>query len=552
MNSVSRSVRFGIVGHGTAFPEWQARCIDGLLSCPEVRPVLLLIDPTQAGIGPQVPALLWARSLLSRSSAGQLVDFGARLQGVPSLPCREPDPRGAPSGFAPETLRRIREEKVDFLLHLGTMTVTGEALRAPAHGIWAFRFGGGKDAPGEPPGFWEVYRGDFATRAALVRLGDGADEGTVLVEGYFRTSLESYPRTADAVLLGVAGWPAAACRDLLAGRAGSQRSGQASASLAPVRPPTNAESTRLLGMEFIRTAGALYRGLVRHDDWTIGVVDAPIHAFLEKDFRPDIDWIPPPGDSRFIADPFGLEVDGGLHIIYEDFDYRTARGTIAAIPADRPVPRTPPRVAIELGVPSSYPYLFRHDGQVYCIPETRISREATLHRLISFPDRWEKVGPLVRGVAAVDSTVFEHHGRWWLLCTDQDQGENLRLFVWHAPRLEGPWEPHASNPVRTDVRSSRPAGTPFVVAGHLYRPAQDCSRTYGGRVVVNRVVRLTPTEFEEETVASVGPFSGTPFPEGVHTLSAVGERTVLDGKRYRFMPRAVPYVVRRGIAGARP
>ena len=40
--------------------------------------------------------------------------------------------------------------------------------------------------------------------------------------------------------------------------------------------------------------------------------------------------------------------------------------------------------------------------------------------------------------------------------------------------------------VKTDVRSARPAGTPFVYQGELYRPAQDCSRTYGGSIVIHR------------------------------------------------------------------
>src|SRR5439155_16783323 len=116
--------------------------------------------------------------------------------------------------------------------------------------------------------------------------------------------------------------------------------------------------------------------------------------------------------------------------------------------------------------------------------------------------------------------------RWWLACTRRDVGENMPLFVWHARSLEGPWEPHALNPVKADIRSSRPAGTPFVHRDILYRPAQDSSRMYGGGIVINRVLRLTPTEFKEEPAAAVEPFSEGPFPDGIHTLSAVGEITL--------------------------
>jgi hypothetical protein len=124
------------------------------------------------------------------------------------------------------------------------------------------------------------------------------------------------------------------------------------------------------------------------------------------------------------------------------------------------------------------------------------------------------------------------------------------LHAWHAPDLFGPWVPHAGNPVKTDVRSSRPAGRPFVHRGQLYRPAQDCSRTYGGAVTINRVVRLSPTAFEEETIAVVEPYVDSPYPYGVHTLSTAGEYTVIDGKGRMFVPMEVRRIMQRFLRGA--
>jgi hypothetical protein len=103
----------------------------------------------------------------------------------------------------------------------------------------------------------------------------------------------------------------------------------------------------------------------------------------------------------------------------------------------------------------------------------------------------------------------------------------------------GPWLPHALNPVKTDARSARPAGTPFVVAGRLYRPSQDNSRIYGGRVVVNEVEVLTPDDFAERRVGFVQPWPGSPYPDGLHTLSAVGGRTLIDGNRRHLVKGAL-------------
>jgi hypothetical protein len=68
-------------------------------------------------------------------------------------------------------------------------------------------------------------------------------------------------------------------------------------------------------------------------------------------------------------------------------------------------------------------------------------------------------------------------------------------------------------------------------SGHLYRPAQDCSKKYGGAVVLNRVTKLTPSEFQEEQASIIAPYKNSPFPDGIHTTSSVGEYTLIDGKR---------------------
>ncbi|HEY8475333.1 MAG TPA: hypothetical protein VIN09_00545, partial [Chloroflexota bacterium] len=169
---------------------------------------------------------------------------------------------------------------------------------------------------------------------------------------------------------------------------------------------------------------------------------------------------------------------------------------------------------------------------------------------VRFPSRWEKVATLVEGAAVVDPTVFFFEGRWWLLGADQETGSNNTLYAWHADDLFGPWVPHRANPLKTDVRSSRPAGTPFLHEGHLYRPAQDCSTTYGGSVVINRVTRLTPSEFHEEPVAVLRPDPKGPYPHGLHHISFAGGVTVVDGCVVTFVPEAFLQGARRAVRRA--
>jgi hypothetical protein len=272
--------------------------------------------------------------------------------------------------------------------------------------------------------------------------------------------------------------------------------------------------------------------LMRADVWNVGVVDAPIETFLTPGARPLVHWLPHPPRNATIADPFALVTEGGMIILAEQLDYGIDKGYIIVLD---PNGRAAARAVLTSDVHMSYPYLIEHEGRIFCIPETGTAREVRLYEATAFPDTWVQRATLIEGFAVLDPTVFQHEGRWWLLCSNQDGPADATLYAWHAPDLFGPWTPHARNPLKEDLSSSRPAGTPFVHEGQLYRPAQDGTRTYGGALVINRVLRLTPTEFAEEFVTNVKPFRDGPYPDGLHTLTACGARTIIDGKRRAYV-----------------
>jgi hypothetical protein len=121
-------------------------------------------------------------------------------------------------------------------------------------------------------------------------------------------------------------------------------------------------------------------------------------------------------------------------------------------------------------------------------------------------------------------------GRWWLFATRPGRHSLTKLYLWWADDLTGPWTPHPLNPVKTDVRSARPAGTPFIHDGRLYRPAQDCVDGYGSAVALCEVTTLTPTAFEERVVNVVRADPSWARPFGLHTLAAARDRTLLDAR----------------------
>jgi hypothetical protein len=53
--------------------------------------------------------------------------------------------------------------------------------------------------------------------------------------------------------------------------------------------------------------------------------------------------------------------------------------------------------------------------------------------------------------------------------------------------------------------------------------------------VLNQVEVLSPTSFFERPVKALGPAASSPYPDGLHTLSAAGTRTLVDGYGRRFV-----------------
>jgi hypothetical protein len=299
------------------------------------------------------------------------------------------------------------------------------------------------------------------------------------------------------------------------------------------------------------SAGSFWRRLFFSSSWNMGVARAPIESFARDRALPDVEWFPKREVSRFAADPFGITVDG-KHVVLCESLFQGADGTICSTSFDAVGGGWGPlKPSLELPFHLSYPYVFEHEGVVYCVPEASASGEIALYRASGFPDSWEKCATLVADFGGVDSTLVQHGGRWWLFCGDIADRADSKLYLFHADELFGPWHPHPANPVKIDVRSSRGAGTPFVVDGALYRPAQDCSLTYGGRVVVNRVTTLTTTEFVEDRASVVEPDGRGVFRYGLHTLSRFGDLTLIDGKQRYFSMSRVTRIARRPLEDLR-
>jgi len=556
------SLRFGLLCDGLTLARWQVRCLEQLMAVDGVSLELVVLNeepPPPTGWRTKLRTLrnghfLWGlfRRLGARRPAPAFVveDVSERLANIPKLNCR-PERRGRFSQHFPAAdLEAVRASGVDFLLRFGFGILRGEILKTPRYGVWSFHHDDVDRYRGMPPGFWEIFHGDKISGAVLQRLTNRLDGGVILQRGFFRTIRTSYPENINAVLMGSTDWPAKVCGDLLAGAA-DYVDGPPTRSTAPiVYRPRDHQMIRFLLLMLRNRLVKQWENLFRAEQWNVGIVDAPIASFLHRDRVGEVRWLTPRNRRWFSADAFALEREGRTTILLEDYDHARRNGTISCCESDDAGGFGPLRPCLDLGVHMSYPYLFEHDGEIYCIPETHRLRQVRLLRAVEFPDRWEHVETLIDDFAALDATVLEHDGKWWMFCTDADHGSLTKLHIFWAPELIGPWRAHAGNPVKCDVRSSRPAGTPFMHEGTLIRPGQDSTNTYGGAIAFHRVLRLTETQFEEEKVSTLAPDPDGPFSEGLHTICKLGDRVVVDGKRHVFIRDSYRHALRRKLRRA--
>jgi hypothetical protein len=403
------------------------------------------------------------------------------------------------------------------------LSVQGELH--PPLGHWRFVYG--PEGRLRDPCTHEHAAGE---RGAMVRLVAIAADGhaTQLEAGVIKAVTHSLSATRARMLEAVVDWPARALRRILDSSSRELRGPHveiaAGDRASPPAAPSVFDGARAYARRFAREA--------IEEHWTVGVIRKPVHHVIDSFDANDIQWLTlPPGWA--LADPCGgIERNGRLTVLAEAYDFSDRQGRIVAFDVQDARIVSPPREVLRLPVHVSYPHLIFHGTHIYCLPETSANGRVQLYRADPFPDRWVPDRVLLESFAGADATVHRHHDRWWMFVGNHADQDETKLYIFHAPDLFGPWQPHALNPVKCDLRSSRPAGPLFEHTGQLYRPAQDGSLAYGGAVAVNRVITLTPTAFEEATVAILRPSASNPYPHGLHTLTGVGAFTLVDGKRH--------------------
>lgn len=551
------SLLFGVLCNGKVFQRWQADALDELAKHGH-RLFLLIVDARKVPEIPRFKQLLkkkWNIFLFTfmdnrffKPMAKKPVDLFKDLTGIDTMHVMV-ERKGYSEYFSDKDIANIRGYRLDFILRFGFNIIRGGILTAARFGVWSFHHDDEMVFRGGPPGFWEIFKNDPVSGAIMQQLTDKLDGGIILQKGYLKTIMHSYRENLNQLLSVSSAWPARFADELsnyLGHPDGAPfpMSIKASNTSAPVyKVPSNRQMLKFLFFLLRNRIRFYYRDMVAAEIWNVGLIKKPIHEVALKNgelSETDITWLPPVANSGYLADPGGFIEAGTLHILAEDYSYAAQKADISEVTMKlgngkaAPIAKFEKPVSVMDSIPHlSYPYVFGHDSEIYCLPESYQSSQIILYRRDRATGRFNKDRTILDNVKAVDPVLFFNDGFWWLFFTDR-ANSNTHLFLYFSQALSGEFKPHCLNPVKIDIRSARSAGTPFIHANILYRPAQDCSVTYGGRVAINRILRMNVNDFAEETVNFINPAAGSRYDKGLHTISAVGNFTLIDGKRYKL------------------
>ncbi|MGF0539399.1 glucosamine inositolphosphorylceramide transferase family protein [Agrobacterium sp. ES01] len=519
-HAVAAALRIAVlVDRQDRLENWQLRIIDRILE--DDRFCLVSVPVCQYSNGRTKASLLFRFvSAMERAIVARQPKYVPRHFNLSDLP------------FEPfcKVFRGKDEPKLDLVLCLAGGALDDTEIRRMRHGEWHFSFTRHADAVAD----WFGYAGSIEkTPTTKVRIEVRRPESSqreILASAAFNTKFSAI-RNGDfikerAVTL--------VMRELRrVANNGSMHAVANAPNAEPAEMPPTACQLALYSMNlsrvlFVRAVEAVKLKLgTGPADWRLYVGEGYGHDFDPHKAVPAV-----PGDDEFRADPFLLEYSGQLYIFYEAFSPGETKAHIAV---SRLVGNRLERlgIALECDHHLSYPFIFRHDDQLFMIPEAHQARRLEVWRCVDFPLGWELYSTGLEGFAPADSALTHFDGKWWLFTNlsdfhaYEDHCSELHVFEVDGPELKR-IVPHKNNPVVIDSTVARNGGRPFEHEGKLYRPSQRNEHgIYGYALNIMEVEHLDLETYRERCVRTITPDFG-PGQVACHHLDAAAGRFVID------------------------
>lgn len=521
----TNAVRFGVFLEGRNLDRWESRSVELLRQAGATCLFILgsAVAPRHQSWKARIidDLVLRLAGLPRRDAAGSRHPDPAEYQ--PSIGCLVRTAENGAGTLVPGEATQIARKGLKFILYFGDAPIPEGLSGCAEFGAWQFCRSRG--AAANYPFLHGLHRGDDVVSFSLEQIPPSGGRPRPLRQGWFRARGERNHSISAQVLEQASRWPLLVLTHFLHN------------GVLPSCPERRSERIpRRLAMVWSLSFRELRQRLVSRlasyfvlESWNVGIVPMDFRTLLSGAALPAATMLPPLGLGRYLADPFILRRSPHLTLLAEEYDdFGVGRIVEVTIRDQAKAPKITLKVCLQSKHHLSYPFLFRDRGATYCLPECHQSNASLLYRYDE--GKLVPVADLVPGARVTDGTILFHDGLYWLFCGLEDDNDHVNLHIFFSKRLSSRWSPHPLNPVKTDVRSARSAGPIVVHGGELFRPAQDCSRSYGYGVSINRIDHLSVTRYEESVVAAISPRFVSRRCKGVHTLSFADGIMVIDAR----------------------
>lgn len=516
-----KKLRIGVILSEVDVPVWAARMLERIRDSAHAKMIVLAFigdnSTTQEAIAKRLSELHFQLDKAVFRPDPDPLELRDIRTVLPAVPLLQADP--SKWNFV------LKFADLDIFINLSQERLPDALLNAARYGIWSLR-GNDKRITTSTGIGWLTLPQDGSLIDCAVDAQRGASL-QVVARSVMAANRHSFTHNQKSFLWRAASLLPHAIKQLyLNGENAFFADAKSVESATKVSKPGTGQIVDLAWKQFF--------GKLRNKVWKRGSEDRWILMAGIRSSEDPLSWdnlrpiVPPPG--TFWADPFIVHKDSRTYIFFEEFIHKTGLGRISCveIQPDGTIGKSQP--VLEKLYHLSYPFIFEFGDGFYMIPETAQQRAIEMYRCTRFPDQWVYHKTIMRDLRAVDATLIEHDGLWWMFVNIAGEGgstwDELHLFYANDP-LSDEWIPHPMNPIVSDVRSARPAGHIFSKEGELIRPSQDSSLRYGYALNLNRITKLTINEYEEELLERLEP------PEegdilAVHTHNFSGDLTVVD------------------------
>lgn len=535
-------IRFAVMINGYKLRKWQHNSIDKILNGCNAELVAWISNPggeedeKKSGFFNKIckknALYTFLLNRLFKVSEDELINISTDTQ---LLKCKVTKKGLFSEYFNEDDLQKIKELNCDFILRFGYGIIRGEILDIPKYGIWSYHHGNEQKFRGGPPAYWEIRNREHSTGSILQKLNEKLDAGQVLLRRSFQTQFHSFKEMRGRLLGENTDMPLLAIRKYILNGEKLPDAEQTNAKVCKL--PSSLAVFFFLWRLFINRIFFHYHRLFRYEKW--GIIKSKITDIqdISKDNLINYLWngksIFPKDENHFYADVFAV----GKELIFENFSYKEGYACISKMDENGSI-----SILLDQKRHLSYPFVFQDDSKIWIIPE-----DAGSGQLSAYKYENEKLSdPMILiDKPLIDASILKYEERYYIFAGISGDLPNEKLHVFYANKFEGPYFDHLLNPVVVNPEASRSGGNILKIKNEWVRPAQVSLRYYGEYLQFNRILKLSPEEFEEEKFFDLKPSDISSKYCGLHNISLENNALVIDVKKHRIGFRAMKFKIKQ-------